>query len=170
MKDLSALAPHRYRFVNLTIVIAGFLTLLLLKLLNYEYVGNWGCRIFIVNHFIIILGLIRVTLSKEKHEDERIEKIRYRLMKFSYVLTITGVSLYTAISILDRVNFNLFAILYVIEFVLILYQILFRYILATNPNWIFTEKPKNNRAVLFTACCLFFLIGWIIYAVIIFKV
>jgi len=170
MKDLSALSSHRYRFVNLSIVIIGFIILLILKLLNFEYADNWGDKIFIVNHFVIILGLVRVTLIKEKHEDERIEKIRYRLLKFSYVLTIAGVSLYIVISILDRVSFNLFVIFYIIELVLILYQILFRYFLTTNPKWIFSEKIKNDKAVLLSIFSLFFLIGWIIYAVITFKV
>ena len=170
MKNLSSLAKHQYRLLGAGISLTGILIYIILLLLNFNYVENWEEKIFIMNHYIIILGFIMLTFSKEKDEDERIQKIRYSMLKFSYALTIIGITFFSAISILDKVHFNLFVIFYIIEFVLIIYQLLFRVFLATNPKWIFIEHTKKKRSFFILFCCLVFLIGWLIYVVVIYKV
>lgn len=166
---MSSLGKPVYRMVGMAIAAVGILIFALLKWLNYSYLDGWENKIFIINHYIIILGFIMVTYSKEKYEDERIQKIRFRLFQFSYAFTVIGITLYLTISLLDRVHFNYFIIFYIIEGILILYQTLFRVFLATNPEWVFTGNPRKNRSFIVMTCGLLFLIGWIFYVVMHYK-
>lgn len=163
-------ADTRYRLAGLSLSLTGAILLLVLQCLGYRYEGNWETRIFMINHYVIIFGLIMLTYSKEKRDDERVQRIRYMVLKLSYVWTIIGISVYLVISTLDRVQFNVFWIAYIIEGVLILYQILFRIFLSTNPGWIFRENMPVRRSFIVLFVCLVFLIGWIIYVVINFRI
>jgi hypothetical protein len=107
--------------------------------------------------------------SKETYDDERVQKIRYSLLKFSSALTVSGILAYLAITTLDRVQLSVYVIIYIIEAVLILYQILFRYFLAVNPSWIFKETTRSNFSFYYLFFTLLFLIGWIIFVVIQYK-
>ena len=167
---VSSLHRHYYRWVGLSIVIAGILIFGVLQALDLSYVENWGEKIFIMNHYIIILGLVMMSSSLEKNEDERIRTIRFIVLRFSNLLTILGLILYAAISILlDRVEFNLRVMFYIVESGLILYQLLFRLYLRLNPKWIFREGPGKKAPGIVMASCLIFLTGWLIYVVIQYK-
>ena len=171
MKTLNSLADARFRLVGLIITLTGAMLFVVLQCLDYSYEGNWEARIFMINHYVIIFGLIMLTYSKEKHDDERVQRIRYAVLKLSYVWTIIGISAYLIIStLLDRVGFNVFWITYIIEGILVLYQILFRILLSTNPEWIFRESMPARRSFLILFACLIFLVGWIIFVVISFRV
>ena len=168
---ISSLHRHYYRWVGLSIVLAGFIILGALQVLDFSYIENWKEKIFIMNHYIIILGLVMMSYSLEKTEDERIRTIRFIVLRFSNLLTILGLILYAAVSILlDRVEFNLRVIFYIIECGLILYQLLFRLFLRVNPKWIFRDKPGRNAPGIIMAACLVFLIGWVIYVVVQYKI
>jgi len=139
-------------------------------MLNYEYQEGWHDRIFIINHFIIIMGLFMITYSKEVFDDNRVQKIRYGMLKWSYALTISGILMYVSITTLDRVKLSVFVILFIVEAVLILYQILFRVLLFKNPEWIFRQKTLSKFRFILLSSCLIFLIGWIIYCVVQYKI
>ncbi|KPL11301.1 MAG: hypothetical protein AMS26_20195 [Bacteroides sp. SM23_62] len=168
--EFSSLNRHSYRWVGLIISLTGIAIFSMLLVLDFRYVENWEEKIFIINHYIIILGLVLLSYSLEKTEDERIRTIRFRMLRFSQLLTISGLIGYAAITILDRVEFNLYIIFYIIEAALILYQFLFRLFLRTNPAWIFRETPTRKAKSIIPVVCLIFLIGWLIYAIIEFKI
>ena len=166
----SSLYQQFYQRLGLIISLTGLAVFIILLLLDFNYIENWEQKIFIINHYIIILGLIILTYSREKIEDERTQKFRNRILRFSYLLNIVGIIGYAAISILDRIEFNLYVIFYVIEAALILYQILFRFSLWTNPSWIFRETPRNKIRSIIPVAALIFLFGWLIYVVITYKI
>jgi len=149
MKNLSSLAKHHYKLLGSGISLIGIIIYIILLLLNYNYIENWEERIFIMNHYIIIFGFIMLTFSKEKHEDERIQRIRYSMLKFSYALTIIGITVYSAISILDRVHFNLFVIFYIIESLLLIYQVLFRFFSLQTQNGYLLNIQRRSVHFLF---------------------
>jgi hypothetical protein len=169
MKNFTSLADQKFKVLGLVITLAAVVLLTVLYLLNYNYEEGWHDRIFIINHFIIVFGLYIIMYSKETYDDERVQKIRYSLLKFSSALTVSGILAYLAITTLDRVQLSVYVIIYIIEAVLILYQILFRYFLAVNPSWIFKETTRSNFSFYYLFFSLLFLIGWIIFVVIQYK-
>ena len=170
MARFTSLADHKFRMFGLLISILAIILLVTLHALNYQYEEGWHDRIFIINHFIIVFGLYMIMFSKEIHDDERVQRIRYSLLKVNYTLTICGILGYISVTTLDRVEFSIYSVFYIIEVVLIVYHLLFRYCLATNPNWIFKESTRNKFAVYYLFFSLLFLIGWIIYVVINYKI
>ena len=168
--EFSSLNRQSYRWIGLIISLTGVVIFIMLRLLDFRYVENWEQKIFIINHYIIILGFMILSYSVEKTEDERIQNIRFRMLRFSHFLTISGLIVYAAITILDKVEFNLYVIFYIIEAALILYQFLFRLFLRTNPAWIFSEKPRKKTTSIIPVACLIFLIGWLIYVIIEYKI
>ena len=168
--EFSSLYRQFYRWIGAGISLTGMVIFIMLRLLNFSYVEDWEQKIYIIDHYIIILGLIILSTSLEKDEDERIQNIRFRMLRFSHILTISGLIAYAAITILDRVEFMLYVVFYIIEAALILYQLLFRLFLRTNPAWIFRENPKKSVRGIIPVACLIFLIGWLIYAIIEFKI
>ncbi len=170
MNRFTSLSDYKFRTFGLIISAIAIVLLAILLLLDYEYESGWHDRIFIINHFIIIFSLYIVMYSKERYDDERVQKIRYNLLKISYALSICGIMVYVSITSLDRVDLSIFIILYIIEAVLIIYQLLFRYCLATNPSWIFRETTRNKFRFYYLSFSLVFLIAWIIYVVISYKI
>ena len=169
MKHFTSLGSHRFKTFGLVVTVLAIVLLIILSILNYDYEEGWHARIFIITHFIIVFGLFMITYSKEFYDDERVQKIRYNLLKFSYALTVCGIMAYMVIATLERVDFSVFVILYIIEAALIIYQILFRYCLAVNPSWIFKENTQNNFRFYYLLATLLFLIGWTIYVALHYK-
>ncbi len=167
---MSSLNRQLYRWVGLIVSLTGAVILSVLLTSDFSFVENWEQKIFIMNHFIIILGLVLLSYSLEKIEDERIRTIRFTLQRFSHLLTILGIVAYSAISILERVEFNLYVIFYIIESAFILYQLLFRLFLRLNPKWIFRESPRKNARSIVVVISLIFLIGWLIYVITAYKI
>lgn len=170
MKRFTSLANQKFKVLGLVISVIAIVLLTILHLLDYEYEDGWYDRIFIINHFIIVFGLYIIMYSKETYDDERVQKIRYSLLKLSYALTVCGILAYMGITTLDRFEFSIYIILYIIEAVLIFYQLLFRYCLAVNPSWIFKETTRGNFSFYYLSGTLLFLIAWIIYVVIQYKI
>jgi len=170
MARITSLADPKFKIPGLFISIVAIILLVILHLLNFQYEEGWHDRIFIINHFIIVFGLYLIMFSKETHDDERVQRIRYNLMKGNYTFTLCGIMAYLAVTTLDRVDFSIFIVLYIIEIVLIVYQLLFRYCLAKNPNWIFKEPTRSKFAVFYMFFSLVFLLGWIIYVVIRYRI
>src|SRR4030042_1600384 len=113
MARFTSLADHKFRIFGLLISIVAIILLVTLHTLNYQYEEEWHDRIFIINHFIIVFGLYMIMFSKEIHDDERVQRIRYNLFK---------------------------------------------------------ETTRNKFAVYYLFFSLLFLIGWIIYVVIKYKI
>jgi TRAP-type C4-dicarboxylate transport system permease small subunit len=170
MNRFASLADHKFRVLGLAISILAIVLLGILHILNFEYEPGWHDRIFIINHFIIVFGLYMLMFSKEILDDERVQRIGYTLIKMSYALTMTGILVYMSITTLDKVELSIYVILYIIEAVLILYQLLFRYCLARDPLWIFKETTRGKFGFYYLSFSLLFLIGWIIYVVIQYKI
>ncbi len=167
---ISSLYSESYRLIGSGIALAGIAIFLMLLIADYQFIENWEQKILTMNHYIIVLGLVLLVYSREKAEDERIRDIRHWMLRFSYMLTVAGILLYAAISILDRVDFNLYVIFYILEASLILYQILFRLFLRTNPPWIFREAPPNRITGIIPVAALLFLIVWLVWVIIHYKV
>ncbi len=170
MNKFTSLADQKFRVLGLAITIISIVLHIILQLFDYEYEVGWYDRIFIINHFIIVFGLFIIMYSKETLDDERVQRIRYILLRMNYALTVIGIMVYMIITSLDRVEFSIYVILYIIEVVLIFYQILFRYCLARDPGWIFKERTARKFGFYYLWFSLLFLIGWIIYVVIQYKI
>ena len=170
MNRFISLADHKFRVLGLGISVIAIILLATLYLLAFEYQPGWHDRIFIINHFIIVFGLYMLMYSKEIFDDERVQHIRYNLLKISYAITICGILMYMSITTLDRVDLSIYIVLYIIEAALILYQLLFCYCLAKNPSWIFNKSKPNKFRFYYLSASLLFLISWIIYCVIQFKI
>jgi hypothetical protein len=170
MKRIALFMDNKFNILGLIVSVIAVVILIILHRLDYEYEAGWHDRIFITNHVILILGLLSIMLTKETYDDERVQRIRYGLLKVCYSLTISFIMAYLEISTLDRVEFSIYIVLYIIEFVLILYQVLFRIFLLVNPSWIFKESKRSNFSFYWLFSCLLFLIGWLIYVVIQYKI
>ncbi len=170
MNKFTSLADQKFRVLGLAITLISIVLHIILQLLDYEYEEGWYDRIFIMNHFIIVFGLFIIMYSKEIFDDERVQRIRYILLRMNYALTVIGIMVYMIITSLDRVEFSIYVILYIMEVVLIFYQILFRYCLARDPGWIFKERTARKFGFYYLWFSLLFLIGWIIYVVIQYKI
>lgn len=169
MARITSLAGPKFKILGLSISVVAIILLVTLHLLNYQYEEGWYDRIFVINHFIIVFGLYMIMFSKEIHDDERVQRIRYNLLKGNYTFTLCGIMAYLALTTLDRVEFSIFIVLYIIEIIMIFYQLLFRYCLAKNPSWIFKEPTRRKFGVFYLFFSLVFLLGWIVYVVIRYK-
>ncbi|MBU1013371.1 MAG: hypothetical protein KKG99_10215 [Bacteroidetes bacterium] len=169
MRKFNALADPQYKMVGLTFAFIGVLLLIVQKLLNLTYDPGWEERTLLLIHYVIILSLIMLNFSKEIDDDERIQRIRYSLLKLIYAWTILGISFYLVCTGLNSVDLNMYLIIYIIEGMLVLYQILFRIYLALNPKWIF-EEHRSARSFLIMGITILFLIGLVIFDMITFTV
>lgn len=95
-------------------------------------------------HFVIICGLMMLTFSKEKMDDERVQIIRFYVTKFCFRFIIILIPVYIIVTNLDRVPFSIYPVFYIIEGILLLYQLLFQIGLKTNPDFIFKEKKNKG--------------------------
>jgi len=162
MRKFNALADPQYKMVGLTFAFVGIILLITQKLLRLEYDPGWEDRILLLTHYIIIFSLIMLNYSKEKFDDERIQQIRYSMLKMAYAWTIIGISFYLVLTGLDRIDLDLYIIIYIIECILILYQIVFRIFLIQNPKWVFQEH-RTKRSFMVLGLCLVTLIILVIY-------
>jgi hypothetical protein len=169
MKFIS-LYRKSYRWIGLAIALAGIVILGILMLCGFSYVENWEEKIFIINHFVIIAGFMIMTYSREKDEDERIQDIRAWSLRSLYLLTVFGIIMYAAVTILDRAEFSLYVVFYIMEATLILNQVAFRLFLRFNPSWIFRESKRHRIRNIVPVVSLVFLIGWVNYCAMKFKV
>ena len=164
------LGNHRFKTLGTILSLLAILMFLVLKVLNFDYEDGWEDRIFIMNHFIIILSFFMRIFSREANDDERVKHIRFSLMRLSLALMVTGILLYLSLTILDRVEGSLFVIIYILEIVLLLYQVLFAYCMRYDPEWLFRERSARRSSFTVMAACLIFLIIWIIYVVISYRI
>jgi len=169
MRKFNALADPQYKFIGLTFALIGVLLFIAQKLLNLTYDPGWEDRILLLIHYVIIISLIMLNFSKEKADDERIQRIRYSVLKQIYAWTIMGIAIYLLSTGLDRINLDMYIILYIIEGMLVLYQILFRIYLILNPKWIF-EDHRAMRSFLIMGIAIIFMIGLIIFDMITFTI
>lgn len=118
-------------------------------------------------HFVIICGLMMLTFSREKMDDERVQIIRFYVTKFCFRFLIILIPVYINVTNLDRVPFSIYPVFYIIEGILILFQILFQIGLKTNPDFIFKEKMnRGDTGFLILFICLLILLAMIIINVI----
>ena len=140
-----------FKKLGLYTTITGVLILIfhLIVKPSYEQAGSFN-RINYNLHYIIIFGLIMLTYSKEKIDDERVHQIRYYVTMFCLRLIMAVIPVYVLLTGLDRVDFSISVILYMIEANLILFQILFRIGLEKNPDFIFKRDNEHKENVGFT--------------------
>ena len=169
MISSTSLANHRFKLLGLALATLGIILLAILRILDYSYAEGWEDRIFMINHFVIVFGMVMIMYSSESNDDERVKLIRDSLLKFFFALLVCAIMLYVIMTSLESLKGSFYGILYIIEIVLAGYLITFRISLRTNPSWIF-RKPKAIRGR-FTVMgiSIMFLIAWIIYVVIIYK-
>ena len=170
MLTSTSLANHRFKLLGLILSSLGLLLFIILKVLNYSYEEGWEDRIFIINHFIIVFGMVMIMYSSESNDDERVKLIRHFLLKFFFALMVCGIMLYVTLTSLDRVEGSFYFILYIIEFVLLSYLVTFRLSLRTNPSWIFRQAPEIKSRFIVMGASILFLIGWMIFVVITYKI
>ena len=171
MLTSTSLANHRFRLLGLILSSLGILLYVLLKILNYTYQDGWEDRIFTINHFVIVFGMIMIMFSSESNDDERVKLIRHALLRLFFALMVCGIMLYTILaSLLERIEGSFYAIMYIIETVLLTYLITFRISLHTNPAWIFRNQPAIKVRFIVFGASILFLILWIIFVVISYKI
>ena len=164
-----SLANHRFKYLGLVLACLGIILFVILKILNYYYAEDWEDRIFMINHFVIVFGMVMIMYSSESNDDERVKLIRDSLLRFFFALLVCGIMLYVIMTSLESLKGSFYAILYIIEAVLAAYLISFRISLRTNPSWLF-RKPKAIRGrFIVMGASILFLIIWIIYVVISYK-
>ena len=169
MISSTSLASHRFKFLGLVLASLGIILYIILKILDYSYAEGWEDRIFMINHFVIVFGMVMIMYSSESNDDERVKLIRDSLLKFFFALLVCGIMLYVIMTSLESLKGSFYVILYIIEAVLAGYLITFHVSLRTNPSWIF-RKPKAIRGrFIVMGVSIMFLITWIIYVVITYK-
>jgi|WetSurMetagenome_2_1015567.scaffolds.fasta_scaffold37757_2 hypothetical protein len=171
MLTSTSLASHRFRLLGLILSSLGILLFILLKILNYSYQDDWGERIFMVNHFVIVFGMLMIMFSSESNDDERVKLIRLALLRFFFAFLVCGIMLYTIVtSLLERFESSINVIMYIIETVLFTYLIAFRISLRTNPAWIFRKQPVLKVRFIVMGASILLLIIWIIFVVFTYKI
>jgi len=167
----TSLASHRFRLLGLILSSLGILLYILLKILNFSYQDGWEDRIFMVNHFVIVFGMIMIMFSSESNDDERVKLIRHALLRFFFALLVCGIMLYAILtSLLERFESSFYVLMYIIETVLLTYLIAFRISLHTNPAWIFRKQPVLKVRFIVMGASILLLIIWIIFVVITYKI
>jgi hypothetical protein len=169
MLSSTSLANHRFKFLGLVLAGLGILLFVLLKILNYSYEAGWEDRIFMINHFVIVFGMVMIMYSSESNDDERVKLIRDSLLKFFFALLVCSIMLYVIMTSLESLEGSFYVILYIIEAVLAVYLIAFRISLRTNPSWIFRKQKAIRGRFMVMGTSILFLIAWIIYVVITFR-
>ena len=170
MLSSTSLANHRFKFLGLALSGLGIILFVILKLLDYSYEETWEDRIFMINHFVIVFGMVMIMYSSESNDDERVKLIRSSLLKFFFALLISSIMLYVILTSLESLEGSFYVILYIIEAVLAGYLVTFRISLRTNPSWIF-RNPETIRGRFFVmGAAILFLIAWIIFVVITYKI
>jgi hypothetical protein len=169
MISSNSLANHRLKLLGLFLASVGIILFVTLKILDYSYVEGWEDRIFMINHFVIVFGMVMIMYSSESNDDERVKLIRDSLLKFFFALLVCGIMLYVILTSLERFKGSFYVILYIIEAVLAGYLLTFRISLRTNPSWIFRKPTTIMGRFIVMGASIMFLIAWIIYVVIIYK-
>lgn len=170
MLSSTSLANHRFKLLGLILSILGLILFITLKILDYTYEEGWEERIFTINHFVIVFGMIMIMYSSEVNDDERVKLIRHSLLRFFFALLVCGIMIYVTFITLEKFEGSFFDILHIIEAVLFSYILIFRYSLRTNPSWIFRTLPALKRRFIVMGAAILFLIAWIIFVVISYKI
>lgn len=170
MLSSTSLANYRFKLWGLILTLLGLILFVILKALNFSYEAGWEDRIFVINHFVIVFGMVMIMYSSERKDDERVKLIRHSLLRFFFALMVSGIMLYITFTSLDRIKGSFNVILYIVEAVLLAYLVTFRISLLKDPSWIFRKSPASTSRFLVMAAAILFLIGWIIYVVITFKI
>lgn len=168
---MTALVKPHFKKLGLIVTSIGILLFILLNVLNIQYdeAGRFE-KIMNQNHFIIIFGFLMLTFSKEKMDDERIQKIRYFATNICLRMLIILIPTYILITDLDRVPFSVYPIFYIIEGILIFYQVVFRIGIRTSPKRMFEEPTKGNSGFYIVFFILLFLIAMLIIDVLTHKI
>jgi hypothetical protein len=156
---MTALVKPLFKKFGLAVTAIGLLMLIAIKVWSPELdEPGYMDKILFPIHLVIIFGLMILTYSKEKIDDEGVQKIRYFVTKFCFRLIIIFIPTYLIITNLDRVEFSAYHIFYIIEVILILFQILFRIGLKQSPKMMFSEPTKGNAGFIIVLIALLILI------------
>jgi len=169
MLSSTSLANHRFKFLGLVLSSLGIILFIILKILDYSYEEGWEDRIFMINHFVIVFGMVMIMYSSESNDDERVKLIRHSLLKFCFALLVCGTMLYVILTSMESIEGSFYVILYIIEVVLAGYLVAFRISLRTNPSWIFRKSTEIKSRFFVMGTAILFLIAWIIFVVIVYK-
>jgi hypothetical protein len=170
MEFLNTIASKRFKVVGAILLLLSVGLYVSLKLLNYTYVDNFEERIFIFNHYLISFSLVLIAFSGEGYDDERVQKIRYVLLRLFFALVIGAVLFYATLSTLERVLFSVFSLIYIVEGILIAYIFVFRICLLLNPDWVFKETKNRNLDFILLSSVLVLLLGWVVVLVALYKI
>ena len=85
-------------------------------------------------------------------------------------LLISGIMLYVILTSLERFEGSFYVILYIIEAVLAGYLVTFHISLRINPSWIFKNPEALRNRFYIMGAAILFLIAWIIFVVITYKI
>jgi cell division protein FtsW (lipid II flippase) len=123
-----------------------------------------------INHFVIVFGMVMIMYSSESNDDERVKLIRQALLRFFFALLVCSIMLYIILTSLESFKGSFYFILYIIELVLAAYLVSFRISLRTNPSWIFRKPSEIKTRFIVMGASILFLIGWIIFVVVTYKI
>lgn len=125
MRKSKLLFPYHYKWIGLVLTVAGAIGIFMYLSFKIQWsflefpvktddiiLGdsiNFTDEVFYVS---LILGLLFVSFSKERYEDERVERIRLESLHwtiyFHYSLLILSILLVHGLAFLDVLIFNLF--------------------------------------------------------------
>ena len=86
------------------------------------------------------------------------------------IASVCAIIVYITLTPLERFEASFFAILYIIEAALACFLLVFRYSLHTNPGWIFRKPQVIMTRFIVMGASILFLIAWIIFVVINYKI
>jgi cell division protein FtsW (lipid II flippase) len=156
---MTSLVKPLFKKIGLAVTAIGLLMLIAIIVWSPEWdEPGYIDKVLFPLHLIIIFGLMMLTFSKEKIDDEGVQKIRYFVTKFCFRLLIVLIPTYLIITNLDRMAFSAYPIFYIIEGMLILFQILFRIGLKQSPKMMYSEPTKGNAGFIIVLIAMFILI------------
>lgn len=98
------LISYPFKWIGLIIAITAIATLLSVKIFDISQ-AEFYKQLFM---HVILIGLFVIVIAKDKYEDERINKLRYRAFAFAFVLgTVVVLLMPLAVIFLDALTGNL---------------------------------------------------------------
>lgn len=147
MGSYTLMPLHNYRFKILGIAISVISIILMLLLRNFE-LFNLSDTMSKENQFNLFLwincfGLFGIVYSREKHEDERIQLIRDRTFRVSFVFLISLLMSLSFTAIIANLNNTSFEIGHIVPvtMTLVFHLLLFYFRLYSNAD---TSEPEQT--------------------------
>ncbi len=144
--NLLSLGDYKFRRTNLITAPIILLLDILIYILDLSHLWPFG-NIHVLLHFLFLLALTSAAFSKDKIDDERIQKIRYTAFKLTlyYTFLVGGFIIYVLSLLFKENTITTLFILYFLESAILLNLILTFIGIKFDPLWMYKEptSPKE---------------------------